>query len=195
MFPLPIVIWTLCYLATVASAFIAPDSRHHLLQHSTPKLDKYSPSRCKTASVNHPALSAAFTIPSNASRAPFSPWRIFATPNNEEDDENIISTASVDDNEPNIQIIRGTGEEITDELWDDIEGGAPSQWEVLKQLLGINIFTYILAAAIAIMLSLNAILGPGWLGQMMGLEGTGTFTDVSDSLPGNIDLNQPENLL
>ena len=61
--------------------------------------------------------------------------------------------------------------------------------------MGINIFTYILAALIVIFLSLNAILGPGWLGQTMGIQGTGTFTEISDSLPDNIDLSNPENLL
>ena len=63
------------------------------------------------------------------------------------------------------------------------------------QLLGINIFTYILGAACIFFLSMNAILGPGWLGQVAGIQGTGSFTDVSDSLPGNVDLNSPENLL
>lgn len=61
--------------------------------------------------------------------------------------------------------------------------------------MGINIFTYILAALIVIFLSLNTILGPGWLGQTMGIQGTGTFTEISDSLPDNIDLSSPENLL
>lgn len=64
-----------------------------------------------------------------------------------------------------------------------------------NKLLGISIFTYILAAAIVFFLSMNAILGPGWLGQVSGIPGTGTFTEVSDSLPNNMDLNNPENLL
>jgi hypothetical protein len=29
----------------------------------------------------------------------------------------------------------------------------------------------------------------------MGIEGTGTFTQISDSLPDTVDLSQPENLL
>lgn len=66
---------------------------------------------------------------------------------------------------------------------------------VFQQLLGINGFTYLLAGLIIMFLSLNAFLGPGWLGQLMGVEGTGTFTQVSDSLPGTIDLNSSENLL
>jgi len=61
--------------------------------------------------------------------------------------------------------------------------------------MGINIFTYILAGLIAIFLSLNALLGPGWLGQKLGLEGTGTFTEISESLPSIVNLNNPENLL
>lgn len=63
------------------------------------------------------------------------------------------------------------------------------------QLLGINIFTYILAAAIVFFLTMNTVLGPGWLGQVTGVPGTGTFTEVSESLPNNMDLNNPENLL
>lgn len=64
-----------------------------------------------------------------------------------------------------------------------------------KKLLGINIFTYILAGLIVIFLSLNTLLGPGWLGQQMGIEGTGTFTQTSDSLPDVLDLNGSDNLL
>ena len=63
------------------------------------------------------------------------------------------------------------------------------------QLLGINGFTYVLAALITFFLSMNLILGPGWLGQQMGLEGTGTFTQISDSLPDSVDLSKPEFLL
>ena len=63
------------------------------------------------------------------------------------------------------------------------------------KLLGINVFTYVLAGLIAFFLSMNLILGPGWLGQSMGLEGTGTFTQISDSLPATVDLSGTENLL
>jgi hypothetical protein len=42
---------------------------------------------------------------------------------------------------------------------------------------------------------MNLLLGPGWLGQLIGLEGTGTFTQVSDSLPDTVDLSLPDNLL
>ena len=63
------------------------------------------------------------------------------------------------------------------------------------QLLGINAFSYILAIACIFFIGMNTILGPGWLGQSIGLEGTGTFTQVSESLPDAIDLNSPENLL
>ena len=57
------------------------------------------------------------------------------------------------------------------------------------QLLGINIFTYVLAALIALFLSLNLILDPGWLGQQIGFAGTGIFTQTSDSLPDSVDLS------
>ena len=58
--------------------------------------------------------------------------------------------------------------------------------------MGINIFTFILAGLIVFFLSMNIILGPGWLGGAMKLSGTGTFEEVSPSLPGTLDLNKPE---
>lgn len=57
------------------------------------------------------------------------------------------------------------------------------------QLLGIGGFTYILGGLILFFLSMNFFLGPGWLGQMMGIEGTGSINEVSDSFPEKIDLN------
>lgn len=67
--------------------------------------------------------------------------------------------------------------------------------QLSSQLLGINGLTYVLAGLIVFFLTMNGVLGPGWLGQLMGLEGTGTFTQISDSLPDNVDLSQPENLI
>ena len=63
------------------------------------------------------------------------------------------------------------------------------------QLLGINIFTYILGALIIFFISMNVFVGPGWLGQSLGWENVGTFTKVSDSLPLNVDVSKPEYLL
>jgi len=61
-----------------------------------------------------------------------------------------------------------------------------------NQLLGINIFTYILAAAIAFFLSMNMILGQGWLGNAIGLQGTGTFIERSEKLPNVVDLSEDQ---
>lgn len=66
---------------------------------------------------------------------------------------------------------------------------------VLCQLLGINIFTYILVAMIAFFFSMNMVLGPGWLGQRIGIDGAGSFSEVSDGVPQLIDLSKPEYLL
>jgi len=63
------------------------------------------------------------------------------------------------------------------------------------QILGINIFTYVLAIAIAFFFSMNVFLGPGWLGSKVGIPGTGTFTERSSSLPDTIDLSDSEYLL
>jgi hypothetical protein len=63
------------------------------------------------------------------------------------------------------------------------------------QLLGINVFTYILATAIVFFLSMNLVFGPGWLGSAIGVKGTGSFSEVSTSLPDTVDLSKPDFLL
>lgn len=42
---------------------------------------------------------------------------------------------------------------------------------------------------------MNAISGPGWLGQSLGWEDVGTFTKTSDALPLNVDVSGPDYLL
>lgn len=99
-------------------------------------------------------------------------------------------------NDSGLEIIRGAdSSDISDETWNEIEGGAPSRWAVMQNLLGINIFTYVLAAFIVFFISMNVVFGPGWLGQSLGWEDVGTFTRVSDSLPLNVDVSKPEYLL
>jgi hypothetical protein len=49
-----------------------------------------------------------------------------------------------------------------------------------------------LAGLIAFFMGMNIIMGPGWLGSSLGIEGTGYFEEVSPSLPGTVDLNKPE---
>ena len=61
-----------------------------------------------------------------------------------------------------------------------------------SQLLGINVFTYILAAAIAFFLSMNLIFGQGWLGNILGIKGTGTFVERSENLPNVVDLGDSQ---
>ncbi|KAL7430533.1 hypothetical protein ACHAXH_004697 [Discostella pseudostelligera] len=100
-----------------------------------------------------------------------------------------------DSDDVELDIFRGSENEISDETWRDIEGAAPSQWTIMKELLGINIFTYILAVAIVFFLSMNAVAGPGWLGQTLGWDDVGTFTRVSDSLPLSVDVSGSEYLL
>lgn len=60
--------------------------------------------------------------------------------------------------------------------------------------MGVNIFTYILAGLILLFVTLNFVLGPGWLGQAMGIQGVGTFTNP-DSITDTIDLGKSEYLL
>lgn len=61
------------------------------------------------------------------------------------------------------------------------------------QILGINVFTYILAALIAFFLGANLLLGPGWLGSLVGVQGAGQFTEISDSIPDAINLGDGVN--
>ena len=83
-------------------------------------------------------------------------------------------------------------QEFDAEALEEMEREQPSEWMVMKELLGINIFTFILAGLIVFFLSMNMILGPGWLGNTLGIQGTGSFEEVSPSLPGSLDLNKPE---
>jgi len=83
-------------------------------------------------------------------------------------------------------------DEIDENDLEEIEAGQPPEWMVMQQLLGINIFTVILAVLIVFFLSMNMTLGPGWLGSKLGIPGTGSIQEVSPSLPGTIDLNNPQ---
>ncbi|GKY95533.1 hypothetical protein MPSEU_000514900 [Mayamaea pseudoterrestris] len=84
------------------------------------------------------------------------------------------------------------GEDMLEELWSEMDHGQPSEWQILKQLLGINIFTYVLAGAIVFFLSMNVINGSGWLGSSLRFPGTGSITDMSSALPSTVDLNLPD---
>jgi hypothetical protein len=74
-------------------------------------------------------------------------------------------------------------------LVDIVRDSSPDGWTIIKELLGINAFTYMLAGLIIFFLSMNFIYGEGWLGQTIGLEGTGSFEQVSENLPLSIDLS------
>jgi len=58
--------------------------------------------------------------------------------------------------------------------------------------LGINVFTYVLGALIVFFLSANALLGPGWLGNIVGIPGTGEFTETSSTIPDIVDLGSKD---
>ncbi|OEU15423.1 hypothetical protein FRACYDRAFT_240110 [Fragilariopsis cylindrus CCMP1102] len=86
----------------------------------------------------------------------------------------------------------GEIQEMDDTMLEEVKEGQPSEFNIMKELLGISIFTYILAGLIVFFLGMNYILGPGWLGSTVGIPGTGSFDEVSPSIPGMIDLNKPE---
>jgi len=122
-----------------------------------------------------------------------------AEDSNTENANNNIDPSRVIANDLGLDIVRGTGldnaDEIPEQTWEEIEQSAPSKLMVVKNLLGVNIFTYILAALIVFFLSTNAIFGVGWLGQSLGWEDVGTFTKVSDTLPLDVDVSGSEYLL
>mmetsp|Transcript_32148 Transcript_32148/g.48001 ORF Transcript_32148/g.48001 Transcript_32148/m.48001 type:complete len:200 (+) Transcript_32148:136-735(+) len=125
--------------------------------------------------------------------------KLHAADGNNNSDNNSIDPSRVISNELGLEIIRGTGlenaDEISEQTWEEIEQSAPSKLMVVKNLLGVNIFTYILAALIVFFLSMNAIFGVGWLGQSLGWEDVGTFTKVSESLPLDVDVSGSDYLL
>eukprot|EP00985_Skeletonema_marinoi_P028866 scaffold26193_cov153-Skeletonema_marinoi.AAC.5 len=124
--------------------------------------------------------------------------QLHAADDNNNSDNN-IDPSRVMSNDLGLEIIRGTGlenaDEISEQTWEEIEQSAPSKLMVVKNLLGINIFTYILAALIVFFLSMNAVFGVGWLGQSLGWEDVGTFTKVSESLPLDVDVSGSDYLL
>mmetsp|Transcript_26930 Transcript_26930/g.30765 ORF Transcript_26930/g.30765 Transcript_26930/m.30765 type:complete len:168 (-) Transcript_26930:458-961(-) len=111
-------------------------------------------------------------------------------------DKESTNEKSNDQDQEIIMVEPGTESDVlSDELWEEIEGNKPPLFSVMKELLGISVFTYVLGFLIIVMLSLNALLGPGWLGQSIGIPGTGTFTELSDSIPDKFDLSADEYLL
>ena len=42
-------------------------------------------------------------------------------------------------NDLGFEIIRGDSDDLSDETWDDLEGGAPSRWMVMKDVSAANI--------------------------------------------------------
>lgn len=129
----------------------------------------------------------------------------------------LLLSNPLDDSDDNDElIVRGSvQDDLPEEVWQEIEQGKPSEWLVMKQvrpqtcydswkhskayshvlfrqLLGINVFTYILAALIVFFLGMNLVLGPGWLGSTIGVSGVGETQKISDSLPDLVDLSQPD---
>mmetsp|Transcript_7997 Transcript_7997/g.13233 ORF Transcript_7997/g.13233 Transcript_7997/m.13233 type:complete len:172 (-) Transcript_7997:232-747(-) len=133
-----------------------------------------SSSRCQQQRVFHTEITASYAR-----------TKIFLSQNKNDDDG-----SSIQQQQEVVFVEPGSeSDALSDDLWEEIEGAQPPKWIVMKEILGIGGFTYVLAALIVGMLSLNFFLGPGWLGQAMGVPGTGTFTETSPSLPDQMDLS------
>jgi len=118
--------------------------------------------------------------------------RCFATPEEEETIRKLLDGVEFEGETPEVIRVDPNADDIDDAIFENLQTGEPSQMWVMKELLGINIFTYLLGGLIVLFLSLNFFLGPGWLGQSMGIQGVGTFEEVSKSLPDTVDLSRPE---
>lgn len=94
------------------------------------------------------------------------------------------------------------------QLEDTIRRNAPSDLEVRMKMLGITPLTIAGFILAGVMLTLNAVLGNGWLGDLLGIGDNIISAEFADSralpapLPGDnrivittLRLNQPENLL
>ncbi|CAJ1954459.1 unnamed protein product [Cylindrotheca closterium] len=133
------------------------------------------------------------TSPLSPSKARMQSTRLFAIPREEDAIERLLEGVEFDgDTTPEIIRLAPNAKDVDGAMFEDIETGKPSEMMVMKELLGINGFTYLLGALIALLLSLNFFLGPGWMGQAMGIQGVGTFEEVSKSLPDTVDLSRPE---
>uniref|UniRef100_A0A7R9ZS67 Uncharacterized protein n=1 Tax=Craspedostauros australis TaxID=1486917 RepID=A0A7R9ZS67_9STRA len=86
-------------------------------------------------------------------------------------------------------------EDLTPEMLEELQANQPSQWSIMKELLGIGTFTYALGAMTVLFLALNFFLGPGWLGSAIGLGGAEIVTDGTDPLPKALDLTNPDFLI
>lgn len=170
--------------STRLSSFVLHHDRRSQQQYKNTIIPRLSATFCEGNYVNHPSTNKRYH--DIKQRKPTSSLLLLSMSENSDSESD---KADVVSNPMDISM-------VSDELWDEMEEIKPSELSILKELLGINIFTFILAGLIIIMLSLNAILGPGWLGQQIfGLENTGTFTETSNSLPAVMDLDGADNLL
>lgn len=58
-------------------------------------------------------------------------------------------------------------EEVPNEILQEIEANAPSEWEMRKNILGITPITIAGFALAAVIMSLNGLLGYGWAGNVV----------------------------
>jgi len=94
--------------------------------------------------LRHSSISRKLSIHCHASTPSSSSTRL-KDRKADESDEKIDSEQKIDwnSNIPNdigLEIIRGSENDISDEIWGDIEGGAPSQWMVMKNVSYLGAF-------------------------------------------------------
>jgi len=56
---------------------------------------------------------------------------------------------------------------ITEELLREVEENRPSNFRVISDVMGFNLFTYVLAALIVVSAGANVVLGNGWLSDAL----------------------------
>jgi hypothetical protein len=89
------------------------------------------------------------------------------------------------------------GYEIVDEaqrreLEKEAEEFAPPNWQVMKDILGITPLTIAGFALAGILLTLNSILGPGWIADLLGMSSQEQPRTYTNSLTKPTEENQFE---
>jgi len=105
------------------------------------------------------------------------------TEEGEELDENDLNSMGYDPLEKILGKERVANKVVMDtEMMDDMENSAPSELDIMRDVLGVNAITLLLAFACATTLLANQILGEGWLGK--ALQGAPSDNSRTTSLGG-----------
>mmetsp|Transcript_515 Transcript_515/g.1483 ORF Transcript_515/g.1483 Transcript_515/m.1483 type:complete len:156 (+) Transcript_515:131-598(+) len=83
--------------------------------------------------------------------------------------------------------------DLPEGLLEEVKEGQPPTIQVIADVLGLNLFSGILFAAIAFFVAMNTILGPGWLGlYLAGGSPAVKSASIDDTAGLVVDLSDPK---